>query len=333
MRKLKVPDEKREQILKLRQTGASWLRIQRETGVPRRSAKKVYEAWAKSQAREELKEARRQVVAEQLSEHLKELIAVAEKLADNLPDSVSINESRSSAEVIDDMWAMDIHHKNSAEEVIITVGSKREYGNKLERQERRIVRQKKLLLDSLKEHTQGQLQWQALDEWKNEWNRAIEIQSQIRTNAQQLAQLILGGQRKDIKRRIGEEANKDTILRDMIDGVYEAVWRSVQEETPEDADTFIHINQFGGDKKVLYSLYFGKEESITKINLGDINLAQDVHEVCAQAARSIGKSDIAGQLLDIKRRLAAKTLEFEMMLDAVRLRPLILRTRCDLCPA
>jgi hypothetical protein len=328
MRRLKVSEEKHEQILKLRQTGASWLRIQRETGVPRRSAKKVYEAWTKNQAREELKEARKQVVAEQFSKHLKELVMTAKMLADYLPDELAFNETRSSIEIIDNIWTIDPSSKDNVEE------EKLPYDTMLAvKERRRIVRQNKLLFDSLKEHTRDKLNWQMLDEWRNEWDRVIEIQSQIRTNTKQLVLMILDGQRKDIKQRISNEAKKGIILRDIIDGVCEAVWHSVQEETPKDAETFIQIHKFGKDKASLYSLYFGKEESITKLNFTDINLAQDVHKVCTQAAGSIGKSDIAERLLDIKRRLAEKTLELEVMLDAVRLRPLILRTRCDLCPA
>lgn len=333
MRRLNVSDQKREQILKLRQTGASWLRIQRETGIPRRTAKKVYEAWAKTQTREELKEARIKVIAEQLNNHLKDLIRVAEALAKNLPDTVGINEVRNATEVIDNTWVIDSSHKSSTEEVITIIGDNLEDRQKLEREQRRRIRQNRLLLDSLREHTQSQLQWQVLDEWKKEWDRAIEIQSQMRINAQQLVQMILDGQRKDIRRRICEEARKDIILRDMINGVYEAVWRSVQDESPEHAETYVLINTCGNDEAPLYSLCFGKKESITRLNFTDINLAQDVQKVCAQAAGSIGNGDSARQLLDIKRRLAAKTLELEEMLDTVRLWPLILRTRCELCPA
>lgn len=333
MRKLAISGEKWEQVVKLRQAKSSWLGIQRETGVPRRTAKKVYEAWEKTQVREELSEARKQVIAEQFSKHLEDLIAIAEMLVDNLPDNVSLDEGRSAVEVIDNIWTIDTHRQSGAEEVIAIIGSNLENRNNLEREQRRKVRRNKLLLDALKAHTQDQLQWQLLDEWQSEWDSAVGIQNQLKEDTKWLVMTILDGQRKDIKKMIFEEAKKDIILRDMVKGVFESVWRSVQGGTPNDAETFIRIHKSGKEKQALYSLYFAKGDSITIVNFSEVNLAQGVQRVCEQAAGSLGKGDLAMRLLDIKIHLAAKTSELEEMLEAVRLRPLILRTRCDLCPA
>ena len=63
MRKRYVSDDELNQIIKLKQAGASWLNIQNQTGVPRRSAGKSYEGWQRSQSIEELKAARVNVAA------------------------------------------------------------------------------------------------------------------------------------------------------------------------------------------------------------------------------------------------------------------------------
>ena len=39
MRRRYVSDEELTQVIKLKQNGASWLRIENETGIPRRTAK------------------------------------------------------------------------------------------------------------------------------------------------------------------------------------------------------------------------------------------------------------------------------------------------------
>ena len=45
MRKRYISDNELNQIIKLKQAGASWLMIQNQTGVPRRSAHNAYEDW------------------------------------------------------------------------------------------------------------------------------------------------------------------------------------------------------------------------------------------------------------------------------------------------
>ena len=43
-----ITEDELNQVIKLREAGANWLTIQKETEIPRRSAKLFYEKWKKS---------------------------------------------------------------------------------------------------------------------------------------------------------------------------------------------------------------------------------------------------------------------------------------------
>ena len=50
MKKRLLADDEFNQVLKLKQAGASWLKIQREAGIPRRIAQRAYEDWQRNQS-------------------------------------------------------------------------------------------------------------------------------------------------------------------------------------------------------------------------------------------------------------------------------------------
>jgi hypothetical protein len=87
-----------------------------------------------------------------------------------------------------------------------------------------------------------------------------------------------------------------------------------------------------------------RSDGMTQVIFGDSNLtlglvftegdlAEEVAEACKWAAKNLDKgkmtSAVAEQVNVVKERIK----ELEEILDPLRLRPLILGTNCNLCPA
>jgi len=66
MRKRYVSDEELNKIIRLKDSGASWLKIQDAIGVPRRTAKRAYEEYEQSKSFQELKAARQKIIQSNL---------------------------------------------------------------------------------------------------------------------------------------------------------------------------------------------------------------------------------------------------------------------------
>ena len=89
MKKIKLTPEELDKVIKLKESGTSWLKIEHETGISRRTAKHAYEKWKHSQSPEVLREARKDVAAKAFLDHLKSLTTLAGSLVTNLSVSSS----------------------------------------------------------------------------------------------------------------------------------------------------------------------------------------------------------------------------------------------------
>ena len=63
------------------------------------------------------------------------------------------------------------------------------------------------------------------------------------------------------------------------------------------------------------------------------SLAEKVTHICNSVANNLRKGDMAQQLRREVGDMKRASDELREMLNPVKLRPMILRTRCDLCPA
>jgi hypothetical protein len=97
----KASEQKLERITKLRQRGANWASIGRDTQVAldRRTVKKMYEAWEREQSAVESRETRLQLKRELMSEHVNELVAFAGALVGAL-DVPELDDERAGQEAV-----------------------------------------------------------------------------------------------------------------------------------------------------------------------------------------------------------------------------------------
>ena len=109
MKKRLLADDEFNQVLKLKQAGASWLKIQREAGIPRRIAQRAYEDWQRNQTGIELKQSRQTVATEAFREHVTSLVGVGTYLAMNLdiPQTITA-ESPNGEQIVDSLWQANV---------------------------------------------------------------------------------------------------------------------------------------------------------------------------------------------------------------------------------
>lgn len=321
MRRIKLSPRELNQVMQLREAGASWLNIQHQTGVPRRSAKRAYEIWKSSQSREELKAARKDVAAEEFRKHLESLITLAGSLVNHLDTTVLPRETRSADKFLDDLLMRDIY-----EEFNPHVG----FRPKPEKEQQRLIRQNRMRLRSLQDHTREKVRWQTLEEWLQAWDTCLEIKNQLRAEAQEIVANILNNQKPKIKDRIEKSNGGKDVVEDMAAGVGEAVWWGILAGEPEEGHNLVRTRPEGEGATLVL---FNDQTTIVSIRLTDKDLAEEVASVCAWAAQNLCKGDLVQRPADFIHTMQARGSELEAMLDPLLLRPLILLTRCDLCPA
>ena len=324
MRKREVSDTELSGVIKLKKSSASWLRIQRETGVPRRSAKRAYEDWERDQSKEELKAARIQVATEVFREHLDCIVYVAEVFVNNLPGFIIFYETRDADKIIDDIWMRDIPEEYAG---IVP------FRNKSEKEQKRITHMNRMLFQSIKDHTVEQVQWQVLGEWKRACDACLNALEKLRANSQETVTSILNNQELKLRSEIKKSDAGEALIEDMAKGVVEVLWRGIRNGEPEKSHNLIRTKVA---KEVSAQVIFGESASITMIELVDSNLAKEVERVCKWATKNLYiecKETLINLLISGFDTMKTAVEELDKMLNPLILRPMILRTRCELCPA
>ena len=318
MRRRDLSHKELAKVITLREENASWLKIQRETGVPRRIAQRAYEQWRHSQAREELKAARKDVAAEEFRTHLGLLTGFAESIVLSIGIQSSPTDMRDAKEVLSMLWQRDRLHEVDFIPAI----------DPTERGKRRAALQNQLLFESLRAHTYGRVRWQALGEWEDAWNASRENLIKLREEAHEVLSNILDQKPKLTDRIVKGSGKKDAIER-MVDGVLHVVWTSILTGKLDQKFPLVRaMSRSDGMTQVI----FGDSNLTLGLIFTEGDLAEEVAEACKWAAKNLDKgkmtSAVAKQVNVMKERIK----ELEDMLDPLRLRPLILGTQCELCP-
>lgn len=320
MKRKTLSQEQLDKVIKLRHAGTSWLRIQHETGINRRASKRAYEKWEHSKSMEELKEARKDVAARAFGEHVSYLIRLGESLVSALRVPEILRGLDNADEALDRLWMRDIQGEL---EPLPKPGT-------VERD--RVVRRNKMLFKSLQEHTREKVRWEILQDWKQARNNAVKSSEALRLVATEVITNIMNNQ-AGLKERVKTAIGSNDVTEKLSDGVRETIWRGILTGKPEQVHNWKGTSLVSAGR---VELRFYENDSQTKIDLNDSELAKEVRSVCHWAVENLkkgNKSDLVQRLADEVRRMQDTTRELEESLDGLILRPLILRTRCDLCPA
>lgn len=304
-----VPDEKLNDIIRLKNSRASWVKIQKETGVPRRTAQRAYEEYEKSKSVQELKAARQQVISEQFNYHLQDLIAFAHSLTFGLGDP-TIGDKRSADEIIDEIFKRNIRVHRINNSLTGNTSTQKDV----------VIRQNKMLFESLKAHTREVVRWKPLEEWRTARDSWIHNLNNLKKEATKIVDNLL------------QEKVDQIEIPEITAGVFEAACRAIINDQLEEAENLIKlIPQENG-----VQLTFSGDSSGKLLRYEDTELADNICNLARQSVtnlRAVKESRIVDNMVTAVKTMKIKKSELVYMLDELRLIPLILGTRCDICPA
>jgi len=319
-RRTLLTKEELQKVIELREIGSSWVRIQHETGVNRKTAKNAYEDWERRQSKEKLQQARVQVGTVIFREHMECIVQVALTLVDNLPESMVFFETRDAETVLEQIWMRDIvgHVVRTGEswERIVSIVP---FEQLPARQKQLITRRNLMFVQCLKEHTQT-MRWQeVLKSWRCAWEECLGILTELRSKAEKMVEKEVENMEK------GNQVEKS--ISNMAKGVVEAIWLGTLDGEPEKSSDLVRTKvdhvEFGGETQVL---------------LEDKNLAGEVSEACKKVINNLCKEKTLAELFKDGNPVGAKEKELktaveqlERELDPFVLRQIMLKTECSLC--
>ena len=331
MRRRDLSEEELTTVINLKRAGSSWVNIQRKTEINRRTAKRAYEKWDRSQSIDELKKARTEVAAAKFSTHMESLITLAGSLVTNLRVPVSLADMEKNTEQFFSwLWQQDLLQRYISSETqvnVYTMGDRQSFHIGDPQSYRR---ENEMLFESLKVHTREEVRWNTLDEWGRARDDCIRVLSKLRKAVHEVVGNHLNlEQKSDLVGRIKEKSVDDNPIERMIEAVLKAIWQGVREDKL-DQELVRMVARSSETQGIL------KVRDETLLILNDRSLMEEVLRICNLAVTNLckgEKSHIVKSLQDEIRVMENATEALHKTLNPLRLTSVILRTRCDLCPA
>jgi len=324
-----------EKVIRLKQIGTSWLKIEHETGISRRIAKRAYEKWERSQSLQELKDARKEVAAVEFRYHIEDLKNLAIFLASS--SSVPSSPDMTNAEqFFSGLWQQDPLQRISRIDIETMQMSYPPRWN-ISMDSQLISRGNELLFQSLQDHIRGEEgRWDCLERWKETRDNSVKILDKLRKESRVVVPNYLKQEKEEIKYllRIIEEGSRERNPAErMVEAVLNAIWRDILEDKLGQNLVQMMLGSGGSQcmVRVGYETFF-LFNAPTDTTL-DTTLAQKVTRICNLAVNNLEKEDMVKLLQNEVRIMKKASEELREMLNPVKLSPMILRTRCSLCPA
>jgi len=309
-----------EEMIRMRRQGYSIEAIAESTGRHRHTVRTYLE---ERQTQRLADDARREVMIQELRRHLDELSQFGASLVEQLTVPNSPHDTRDAVAVL-----YSLHSG-----------------------------QNKVLFESFREHTRG-ISWQAFAEWEEAWDRCCLALAQLRRKAAEVAENLLeedtgllnslkeddvqpakeATRKKDASKEVKIDlldALMASVSRDktviavnrITDGIVHLLWHHILHpdeefplvETMPRADGRIDIT-------------FGKDRFTNYLIVREQGLADKVIGICKSAAEKL-RGDMTEAVVKEIVTMQARIEEFREAMSPLRLRPLLLRSRCNLCPA
>jgi len=317
-----VTDQELQRIINLKDgiRPASWSKIERETKVPRQIAKRVYNDWKRLQSLQNLQNVRMQIAGEEFKRHadILEKFALAFVLHLPLPASLLVNGTAD--EVLEaQLWSKDLLDESGDREV---------YKNDDEMISRRRKRQNKLLMKALQEHTQGTVKWDVFQEWRSSWDRYVVNVSALQKKTLDTLTNYLK-QEQGFRSELESKTKRRDIPNALVEGFLKLIWRNVSTgKADESKPDFI---SFESQKD--YEIAQRPRDLILPVRIPDRELSDKVATILTRTAEILWREDEVRDVANELNTMSSKKVELEEQLEPLLLRPMILRTRCELCPA
>ncbi len=320
--------EELNQVINLKRIGTSWLKIEHETGISRRTAKRAYEKWERSQSLQELRDARKEVAKVEFRYHIEDLRNLAMLLA--IRSSVpSFPDMTNAEQFFSGLWQHDPLQRFS----LVDLETKQLYPpprNRYYVDSQLSIRENELLFQSLQDHIRAEEgRWDSLERWKETRDNSTKVLDKLRKGTLAVVNNFLKLEREtNLLQRIREGSDKRNPIEQMAKAVISAIWQDILEDKLGQNLVEMGLGSGGSPCGVIV-----RYETFLIFN--DTSLAEKVVHICNLAVNNVEKgekSDMVKSLQNEVRIMKKANEELREILNPVKLTPLILRTRCNLCP-
>lgn len=316
-----ITSDELDEIIRLRESikSTSWREIGKRTGVERRRAQLAYDRWRQKQSLVQLRQIRRHVTEVEFRLHIDSLIALADALANGINVPTFTSRKNNVDSVLGKILQQD--YEEDLRELYFE-GARPENN----RSEQQIIRRNKLLLKSLKQHTRNKVRWDILDDWKTYWNECIEALADLEKEIPKVLHNCLKKEPKLMEklRRDGDNLDHVASLADVVLLHMCSIPTKGKHNSGYDIQT--SLRKEGG--QIIYSA-----AAITLSLPFPDYLFDDVVRLFNLTVDNISRGDRWKNTELMLSGKETKAREFKEMLEELRLRPVILLTRCELCPA
>jgi hypothetical protein len=339
----KISDGIRDKIVALVQAGKNWSEIEREIGIDRRTAKSAYKKWERNSSVEELKKVRQEIAAVEFRTHMESMVTLATTLLSNiiLPSSI-IDMKSNSQEFLEWFWQQDLllrqqefimRYSSSPNKTIIPVNNKN-----FRIEDQKIYYDEKILLfKSLRDHTRGEVKWDVLDnDWKNARDNCANGVSQLIKDTRQLVDdYIKVANAPGFLEKVKKVTKKNEPAKNITEAIVNVMWRSItrRELINETPPSFKAVTKDKSENVNVVAIRSGDENLFSFIGEDKQYLAEKIQQVCNMTIKKILiDNKIVWELNTEVGNMIKASDDLRVMLNPLKLRPMILRTRCELCP-
>ena len=327
MKKIVLSHNQIQQVINLRESGISWVKVEKETGIARRIAKREYDEWVAKQSQRQLEDARKEVVAQEYRMHLDLLSQMANLLLDSLVIPHPLTDLRRADEVMWQFLAKDIYQDQPS------------FGPRLGDQQRdkRVIRMNELLFKSLRDHTERKVPWQVLDIWKGARDSCVKDIENMKKEIHEVFTNILNQESK-LKEKLDKGYMNSSVTENIKKGILINIWLSGITGVNSQVTAMKGVSLTKkGTGWVVFHENAPAETNVTfdRESPSDNEwLARKVSDVSKWAIKNLlrGKVDLIEKVKKEVHKMQESTDRLEATLNPLVLRPIILNTQCDICP-
>ena len=295
MRRRELSDEELNRIIRLRQIGTSWLKIQHETGIHRQTAKRAYERWEYSKSMEELKKARIDVAAQAFREHMDSLVILATSLVTNLsvPSSLTYME-KNTEQFFSWLWEQDLLQRYISPQTSVDVYRMGETQPLHIGDLRSYHREKELLFESLKVHTREEVRWEDIldNRWKKARDNCATIVPKLRKETSEVVKNFLNQERQtNFLKSVKERSREEDPAKRVVEVVLRGVWQAVHLDKLDKEGPWFRTALRGKGTPQEINVKYGDETVFTFFGIDDLTLAERVTHICNLAVNNLCKGD------------------------------------------
>jgi len=312
--KPRITGEQISEMIRLRRRGKSISAIAQATGCHRQTVR----AYLKERQADILAdEVRKQVLTDELQKHLDDLTQFAVSFKSYLTLLSSPTEYKDAAAVFKPLLGEHLPQGLDSD------------SQKARREQRQMGRRNWMLLKSLREHTREKGWWQAFEEWQQAWDTCRKGLEEVQKQAPKVVGDLLN-QKANLKEEVERKTGKKDALKRMARDVLLVAWWVGTASNPEEELEFrnFRVVPEGQRLRIITGNYY--------LNLifseTETALAQEMAALCNLALRNLYQQIMVDEILGMLHRMDEKIEVIDDALDPFILRPLLVRTRCELCP-